>query len=322
MPTMIRRAILAGAVLAALTAGAASHAAQPIRLVVAFPPGGPADTLARVLAKELADELKSSVIVENKPGANGAIAITYVMRSPADGNVLFLSSAGAISINPSLYPNLPYKPMEDLTPISLVVHTPEVLVVSPSNPSHTAADFVAASRQGAKAATLASSGIGSMPHMAIELFKQQTKVGFLHVAYKGAAPAISDTIGGHVEGFFGDISGLMPFINDKQLTALAVAAPQRLKALPNVPTLAEQGIPNVEASNWYGLFGPKGMKPEVIGKLNAAVQQALMSQALVANLATQGVEPTGSTPEGFRELIRKDTQKWAKVVKDGNIKAE
>jgi len=326
MKKNIRGIMYTGALLAALSLGGASHAAQPVRLVVAFPPGGPADTLARVLAKELADELKESVIVENKPGANGAIAITYVMRSPADGSVLFLSSAGAIAINPALYPSLPYKPQEDLTPISLVVHTPEVLVVAPNNPSHggdhPAADFVTASRQRAKPATLASSGIGSMPHMAIELFKQQTKVGFLHVAYKGAAPAISDTIGGHVEAFFGDVSGLMPFIKDKQLVAIGVAAPQRLKALPDVPTLAEQGIPNVEASNWYGVFGPKGMSPQLVAQLNTAVGKALKSKPLIDNLATQGVEPTASTPQAFRELIQRDTEKWTKVVKDGNIKAE
>jgi tripartite-type tricarboxylate transporter receptor subunit TctC len=322
MKNKIRNAVFTTALLAALSLAGTSHAAQPVKLVVAFPPGGPADTLARVLAKELSEELKESVIVENKPGANGAIAITYVMRSPADGSVLFLSSAGAIAINPALYPSLPYKPQEDLTPISLVVHTPEVLVVAPGNPSRSAADFVTASRQRAKPATLASSGIGSMPHMAIELFKQQTKVGFLHVAYKGAAPAISDTIGGHVEAFFGDVSGLMPFINDKQLVALGVAAPQRLKALPNVPTLAEQGIPNVEASNWYGVFGPKGMTPELTGKLNTAVQHALKTRSLVDNLATQGIEPTGSTPQAFKELIQRDTAKWAKVVKEGSIKAE
>ncbi|ALM86120.1 tripartite tricarboxylate transporter substrate binding protein [Bordetella sp. N] len=322
MRTNIRSVIFTSALLAALSLGGTAHAAQPVKLVVAFPPGGPADTLARILAKELADELKESVIVENKPGANGAIAITYVMRSPADGSVLFLSSAGAIAINPALYPSLPYKPLEDLTPVSLVVHTPEVLVVAPGNTARSAADFVTASRQRAKPATLASSGIGSMPHMAIELFKQQTKVGFLHVAYKGAAPAIADTIGGHVEAFFGDVSGLMPFIKDKQLVALGVAAPQRLKALPNVPTLGEQGIPNVEASNWYGVFGPKGLTPDLTNKLNTAVQHALKAQSLVDNLATQGVEPTGSTPQGFKELIQRDTEKWAKVVKEGSIKAE
>ncbi|AVJ29046.1 Bug family tripartite tricarboxylate transporter substrate binding protein [Achromobacter spanius] len=310
----------AAAVLTALSGPAA--AAQPTRLVVAFPPGGPADSLARLLAKELESELGRTVIVENKPGANGAIAATYVIRSPADGSVLFLSSAGAIAINPSLYPNLPYKPAQDLSPVALVVHTPEVLVVSPKNPIKTATDYVASAAKRKEPAALASSGVGSMPHMTIELLKSQTRIDFLHVAYKGAAPAIADTIGGHVEAFFGDVSGLMPFINDGQLTALGVAAPARLKSLPKVPTLAEQGIPNVEASNWYGVFAPKGTPADVVGQLNQAVRNSLKAKALIDNLASLGVEPSPSSPEEFGELVKTDTAKWAQVVKAGNVKAE
>lgn len=322
MKNRILSTILGGALATAFAFASVSTAAQPTRLVVAFPPGGPADSLARILAKELETELKTTVIVENKPGANGAIAANYVIRSPADGSVLFLSSAGAIAINPSLYPSLSYKPTEDFTPIALVVHTPEVLVVSPKNPVKTAADYVAAAAKRSEPATLASSGVGSMPHMTIELFKSQTKVDFLHVAYKGAAPAIADTIGGHVEAFFGDVSGLMPFINDGQLVALGVAAPARLKSLPNVPTLAEQGIPNVEASNWYGVFAPKGAPPEVVAKLNEAVRNSLKANALIANLASLGVEPSPSSPEEFRDLVQRDTAKWAAVIKAGNVKAE
>lgn len=314
--------LLGSALVTAFALTGISTAAQPTRLVVAFPPGGPADSLARILAKELESQLKTTVIVENKPGANGAIAANYVMRSPADGSVLFLSSAGAIAINPSLYPSLSYKPAEDVTPIALVVHTPEVLVVSPKNPIKTASGYVAAAAQRKEPATLASSGVGSMPHMTIELFKSQTKVDFLHVAYKGAAPAIADTIGGHVEAFFGDVSGLMPFINDGQLVALGVAAPTRLKSLPNVPTLAEQGLPNVEASNWYGVFAPKNTPADVVTQLNTAVRNSLKADALVANLASLGVEPSPSSPEQFRDLVQQDTAKWAAVIKAGNVKAE
>ena len=161
-----------------------------------------------------------------------------------------------------------------------------------------------------------------MPHMTIELLKAQTKVDFLHVAYKGAAPAIADTIGGHVEAFIGDVSGLMPFINDGQLLALGVAAPARLKSLPNVPTLAEQGIPNVEASNWYGVFAPKGVSADVVAKLNGAVRNSLKASALINNLASLGVEPSPSSPDEFRDLVQKDTAKWASVIKAGNVKAE
>ena len=322
MKKTILNGILAGALAAMAAIPGIGAAAQPTRLVVAFPPGGPADSLARILAKELEAELKSTVIVENKPGANGAIAANYVIRSPADGSVLFLSSAGAIAINPSLYPKLPYQPAEDLSPVALVVHTPEVLVVSPKNPVTSASDYVAAAAKRKEPAALASSGVGSMPHMTIELFKSQTKVDFLHVAYKGAAPAIADTIGGHVEAFFGDVSGLMPFINDGQLKALGVAAPARLKSLPNVPTLAEQGIPNVEASNWYGVFAPKGTPAQVVGHLNKAIRNSLKAKALIDNLASLGVEPSPSSPEEFRDLVKNDTAKWAAVVKAGDVKAE
>ncbi len=322
MKNRILSTILGGALTTAFAFASVSIAAQPTRLVVAFPPGGPADSLARILAKELETELNTTVIVENKPGANGAIAANYVMRSPADGSVLFLSSAGAIAINPSLYPSLSYKPTEDFTPIALVVHTPEVLVVSPKNPIKTASDYVAAAAKRSEPAALASSGVGSMPHMTIELLKAQTKVDFLHVAYKGAAPAIADTIGGHVEAFIGDVSGLMPFINDGQLLALGVAAPARLKSLPNVPTLAEQGIPNVEASNWYGVFAPKGVSADVVAKLNGAVRNSLKASALINNLASLGVEPSPSSPDEFRDLVQKDTAKWASVIKAGNVKAE
>jgi tripartite-type tricarboxylate transporter receptor subunit TctC len=300
----------------------ASHAAPVTRLIVAFPPGGPADTLARLLAKEMETQLGGNVIVENRPGANGAIAANYVMRGPADGSVLWLTSAGAIVINPSLYPKLPYDPRKDFAPVSLVVNTPEVLVVSPANPATTARDFVASARKRDQPGNIASSGIGSMPHMALALFNASTGVNFLHVAYKGAAPAITDTMGGHVDAFFGDVSGLMPFIKEKALKPIGVAAPARLSALPDVPTLAELGIPNVEASNWYGVLAPAAVPQQTLERLNAAVGKALSSKTLRDSLAAQGVEPTATTPQAFAQLIASDTDKWRRVIEAGNIRGE
>jgi tripartite-type tricarboxylate transporter receptor subunit TctC len=300
----------------------AAHAATVTRLVVAFPPGGPADTLARLLAKELEPQLGGNVIVENRPGANGAIAANYVMRAPADGSVLWLTSAGAVVINPSLYPKLPYDPRKDFAPISLVVNTPEVLVVSPKNPAATAREFVDGAKKRDQPGNIASSGIGSMPHMAIALFNASTGVNFLHVAYKGAAPAITDTMGGHVDAFFGDVSGLMPFINEKALKPIGVAAAARLSALPDVPTLAELGIPNVEASNWYGILAPAAVPARTLERLNAALGKALSSKTLRDSLATQGVEPTATTPQEFARLIADDTDKWHRVIEAGHIRGE
>jgi tripartite-type tricarboxylate transporter receptor subunit TctC len=310
-------------VVAGLAAAGSAWADGPTHLVVAFPPGGPADSLARVLAKELGTELNTAIIVENKPGANGAIAANYVMRSPADGTVLWLTSAGALAINPSLYPKLAYDPQKDFAPVAFVVNTPEVLVVGMDNPAKSAAEFVTLARDNkGKPATIASSGIGSMPHMAIALLQQSTKVDFLHVAYKGAAPAITDTMGGHVSAFFGDVSGLMPFINEKRLKALGVAAPQRLKALPDVPTMAELGVKDVEASNWYGVVAPAGTPPATIERLNAAITKASLSPEMVKSLEIMGVEPTPLSAEKFKALIASDTEKWTRVVKAGNIQAE
>lgn len=299
-----------------------ASAAPITRLVVAFPAGGPADSLARVISRQLEAELKQTVVIDNRPGANGAIAISLVAKSPADGSVLFLTSAGAIAINPSLYPNLPYNPQKDLAPVSLVVHTPEVLVVKPDSPANTAAAFVKQAQQASKPPSLASTGIGSMPHVTIELFKAATHVNFLHVAYKGAAPAITDTLGGQVDGFFGDASGLMTFITSKKLKPIGVAAPKRLPFLPDVPTLAELGIANVEASNWYGMMAPAGTPPDVIQRLNDAVRRTLATPEVRKNLDQLGLVPAAGSAADFAALIRADTAKWSRVVKEHNIHGE
>lgn len=299
-----------------------AHAAPVIRLVVAFPAGGPADTLARAISRQLEQELQQTVVIDNRPGANGAIAASFVAKSPTDGSVLFLTSAGAIVINPSLYASLPYNPQKDLTPISMVVNTPEVLVVKPDAPVATAAAFVKQAQQAAKPPSLASTGVGSMPHMTIELFKVATRVNFLHVAYKGAAPAITDTLGGQVDAFFGDASGLMPFITSKRLKPIGVAAPKRLSFLPDVPTLGELGIANVEASNWYGMMGPAGTPPDVVKRVNEALRRTLGTPEVRKNLEQLGLVPAPGSATEFASLIRADAAKWGRVVKDHNIHGE
>jgi tripartite-type tricarboxylate transporter receptor subunit TctC len=305
-----------------VAASCPSQAAGYTKLVVAFPPGGPADSLARVMAKQLESELKQTIIIDNRPGGNGAIAASMVAKAPADGSVLFLTSAGAIVINPGLYAKLQYDPMKELLPVSLVVNTPEVLVVAPNSPATNAADFVRLARSASKPPSLASTGIGSMPHMAIELFKPATKVDFLHVAYKGAAPAIIDTMGGQVDGFFGDASGLLSFINSKRLKPIGVAANKRLPFLPNVPTLVELGIKNAEASNWYGMMVPAGTQPAVVEKLNAAVRRTLETPAVRKSLEQMGLEPAPTTAAEFAGIIRADADKWARLIKERNIHAE
>lgn len=309
---------LATAILSLAASGV--QAQSTTNIVVAFPPGGPADSLARVVAAQLEKELKQTVVIENKPGGNGAIAANLVARSRPDGQTLFLSSVGAISINPSLYAKLIYDPIKDFAPVSLLVSTPEVLIVGPNSADKTAKDFIAHAKS-AKSATMASSGVGSMPHMAIVQLKLATKSNILHVPYKGAAPAITDTIGGQVDGIIADISGLMSNIQAGKVRPLAIAAPKRSPLLPDVPTFDELGVPHVYANNWYGLFAPKATPADKVAALNAAIRKVLTSPELKAYAASSGVELSPTSPREFADLIAADTKKWGDLIRREGIKA-
>jgi tripartite-type tricarboxylate transporter receptor subunit TctC len=300
-------------------AAAGAQAAAPTTIVVAFPAGGPADTLARVVAAELENELKTPVVVENKPGGNGAIAASYVARAEPDGKTLFLSSAGAISINPPLYPKLVYNPKKELQPITMLVSTPEVLVVPATGSIQNVKQFLDEVRKEPGKVTLASSGIGSMPHMAISLLKVAANVDILHVPYRGAAPAITDTVGGQVGGFFGDISGLMPFIKDNRVRPIGIAAAKRSELLPNVPTFDELNIKNVYANNWYGMFAPKATPSATIESLNASLRNVMKSPSVQAYVTKSGIEATPMSPQEYAAVIDADTQKWANVIKTEGI---
>jgi tripartite-type tricarboxylate transporter receptor subunit TctC len=317
---MFKRIFAAG-VLALAACGAAS-AEGPVRLIVAFPPGGPVDLVGRVLAEQLTRELHQSVIVENKPGANGNIGAAYVAKGPRDGSVLFLTSVGAVSISPALYQSLPYDPVKDFAPVSRVVNNATVLVVNPANPATDAADFVARSKTASQPVAIGSSGVGSIPHLALELFTDASKANLLHVPYKGAAPVINDLLGNQVAGFFGDVPGLIAHIQGGKLKALGVAAPARLAVLPNVKTLAEQGIPGVESNNWYGLLAPAGTPPEIVNKLNAAVRAALANPEANKKLQGFGAEPAPSSPQELADLIASDRKKWTDLIQRKNIKVD
>jgi len=317
---MFKRIFAAG-VLALAACGAAS-AEGPVRLIVAFPPGGPVDLVGRVLAEQLTRELHQSVIVENKPGANGNIGAAYVAKGPRDGSVLFLTSVGAVSISPALYQSLPYDPVKDFAPVSRVVNNATVLVVNPANPATDAADFVARSKTASQPVAIGSSGVGSIPHLALEMFTDASKANLLHVPYKGAAPVINDLLGNQVAGFFGDVPGLIAHIQGGKLKALGVAAPARLAVLPNVKTLAEQGIPGVESNNWYGLLAPAGTPPEIVNKLNAAVRAALANPEANKKLQGFGAEPAPSSPQELADLIASDRKKWTDLIQRKNIKVD
>ncbi|RZT98997.1 tripartite-type tricarboxylate transporter receptor subunit TctC [Advenella incenata] len=295
-------------------------AASPVSVVVAFPAGGPGDTLARVTGKELESQLKRTVVVENKPGGNGAIAASTVTRAKPDGNTLFLSSTGAIAINPALYKKLIYDPAKDLQPVALLVSTPEVLVVSKKSGITSVKELLEKAKSNPDGISLSTSGVGSMPHMAIAQFRIATKANTLIVPFGGAAPAITATIGGQVDGFFGDVSGLVQHIKQGSLVPIGVASAKRSAALPQVPTFDELGIKNVHATNWYGVFAPAGTPDEKIKELNLAYRAVMKTPAVTQYVQTSGLDTDDLEPAQFASLIDQDTKKWADLIKAENIK--
>ncbi|AHG62702.1 Bug family tripartite tricarboxylate transporter substrate binding protein [Advenella mimigardefordensis] len=303
-----------------LSVGQQVAAAPPVNVVVAFPAGGPGDTLARVTGKELESQLKTPVVVENKPGGNGAIAASTVTRARPDGNTLFLSSTGAIAVNPALYKKLIYDPAKDLQPVALLVSTPEVLVVSRKSGITSVKALLEKAKTDPNGISLSTSGVGSMPHMAIAQFRIATQANTLIVPFGGAAPAITATIGGQVDGFFGDVSGLVQHIKDGSLVPIGVASDKRSAALPDVPTFDELGIKNVHATNWYGVFAPTGTPEEKIRELNTAYRAVMKTPAVQKYVQTSGLDTGDLDPAQFGTLIKEDTQKWGALIKQENIR--
>ena len=291
-----------------------------IKMLVAFPPGGPVDFVARTIAEPLGKELGAQILIDNKPGGTGAIAAEYMINAPADGKVLWFTSAGAVAINPGLYEKLSYNPLKDLAPVSLVVNNVEVLVVNPNNPASQGAEFVALSKQ--REVTMASSGTGSVPHLAMEQLADSTKGKLLHVPYKGAAPAITDVLGGHVDGFFGDIPGLIGYIKSGKLKPIGIAANKRSPALPDVKTFTEMGVPGVDSNNWYALFAKAGTSKTEIDRINTAMKKVLAQDDVKNRLLQSGTDPVGSSVDELANILKNDIAKWTKLIKAKNIKPE
>ncbi|MBD9667720.1 tripartite tricarboxylate transporter substrate binding protein [Variovorax sp. VRV01] len=318
---MIKRYLLAAA-FAALPMPAVHAQPKATRIVVSFTSGGPVDAVARTLSERLGKELGSTVLIDNKPGANGAIGAVDVMKSAPDGSTLWFTSVGAAAINSSLYEKLPYDMQRDFVPVSLVVNNVELLVAQQGNPARDAAEFVAATKKRADPTPMGSSGTGSIPHLAIEQLADASGAKLLHVPYKGAAPAITDLMGGQISGFFGDVPGLLGHLQGGRLKALGVASGKRHPSLPEVKTLEEQGIQGVDTNNWYALFAPAKTPPETVAAINKAVRRTLADPAVREKLLKTGTEPVGSTPQELAAIQKRDTEKWAKLIRAKNIRAE
>jgi tripartite-type tricarboxylate transporter receptor subunit TctC len=308
--------------LAASPIAAQELPSRPIRMVVAFPAGGPTDFVARVLADKLKALLGQAVIVENRAGANGAIGAEYVARAEPDGTTLFLTTVGAVAVTPHLMANVAYDPIRDFAPITLVVRNTTILVVKPDLPVASAKELAARAAQNPGAIAIASTGSGSMPHLALELYQAAADVKFLHIPYRGAAAALSDLLGGQVQGMFADVPVLLSQIQGGKIRPLAAASAARNAALPDVPTLAEQGFPDTSADNWYGLLAPARTPAAVVGKLHDAVVTALAAPDLREKLIWSGAIPAPTSAAEFAQLMRDELERWGRVVREKNIKGE
>jgi tripartite-type tricarboxylate transporter receptor subunit TctC len=298
----------------------AQPAKKPIRIIVAFAAGGPVDFVARTIADPLAKELGRVVLVENRPGASGAIGAAEVIRAEPDGETMWITSVGAAAINPALFEKMSYDMGRDFSAVSLIVNNVELFVTNTKNPANDAAQFIAAVKSKKDATPIGSSGTGSIPHLAMLQLQDSTGLDLLHVPYNGMAPALTDLMGGQVDAEFADVPAVINYVKGGRLKPLAIASKHRISQLPEVKTFEELGIKAVDSNNWYGIFVSSKTPRSVIDQLNKNLKKVLENPSTVTKLEQSGTEPRWSTPDELTAILKSDTQKWAKLIKDKNIK--
>ena len=306
---------------AALAQGAAGFPSKPIRLVLPYPPGGGTDTIARPLSQRLSESFKQQVVVDNRGGASGNIGMELVAKSPPDGHTIVFALTAQLAVNPALYRKIPYDPVRDFEPITLLASGPYVLVVHPSLPVKSVKELIALARARPNQITYASSGNGSGGHLANELLDSMSGVRMLHVPYKGGGPALVDLLAGNVQVLFSTYLSSKPHIETGRVRALAVSTAKRLSGV-DLPTVAEAGVPGYDAGVWYAFLAPAGTPREIIGRLNAEIVRAAAHPDMKALLARAAIEPIGSTPEELAKFMKSEIAKWAKVVKDANVQVD
>jgi tripartite-type tricarboxylate transporter receptor subunit TctC len=304
--------------LAAAQSAAAAYPSKPIRLIVPLAAGGPSDTMARTLAQKLSEVVKQNVIVDNRPGASGIIGTELVAKSPPDGYTLLLVST-AVSINPSLYKKLPYDTLKDLTGVSLLAAAPYMLAVHPSLPVKNVKQLIALGKARPGELNHASGGSGTGPHLGMEVFMQRTGIKVVHVTYKGGGPALNDFIAGQTQVYMGNMLTLYPQVKSGRARALAVTSAKRSPAAPEIPTVAESGVPGFEEGGQHGIVAPSGVPRDILAKLNRDIVTAMRSPDIVKRLAVEGSEVVASTPEEYDAVIRRDIAKWAKIISAAGI---
>lgn len=328
IPTSRRAALRRLAAVAAplaFPAFAQSFPNKPLRIIVPFTPGGSADVLARAIGTEIGRTLNQPVVIENVPGAGGSLGGERAAKAGADGYTLFMGHVGTLAVNPALYPKLPYDPLRSFTPVAWVARVPNLLVVHPSVPAQGLKELVALAKSRPGQLAYGSGGNGSAAHTTMEYLKLQTGTSFLHIPYRGTAPSVNDLLANQVQVLFTGVPALLAHVKAGRMRALAVSSPKRLALLPEVPTVAESGIPGTrgfEADQWYGLVAPAGTPREIVALLNQHVNRALTSEEVRARLAAEGAEATPASPEAFRQLIAAEIPRWGKVVKSASIRLD
>jgi tripartite-type tricarboxylate transporter receptor subunit TctC len=318
-----RRSLLAMAALSPLAAhaqGSAWPTRGPIKLIIPFAAGGTSDILGRAIGDKLQTALKQTVIVENRAGAGGVIGADYVSKQPADGYTLLLGTIASHAINPVLQPKMPYDATKDFAPVILLGGISNVLLAGPAAPFKNVKELIAAAKAKPGDITFASAGQGTSQHMSGETFKLLAKVDITHVPYKGSAPAVQDVIAGQIPMSFETVTVALPFIQSGKARALAVTSATRSRALPDVPTLAEAGVPGFDVASWQAIYAPAGTPAEVVKRLNAEIQKIIAQPDMAEKMQGLGLEYKANTPEEFAKFGKTEIDKWSKIVKDGNVK--
>lgn len=310
-------------VVASTIATAQTYPTKPVRLIVGFPPGGSNDIVARLLSPKLGEILGAQVVVENRPGANATIASEFVAKSTPDGYTLTLASASPLAISPHTYSKLPYETLRDFAGVTTVAMTPEALAIHPSLPVKDMKALIALAKTHPGKLDFASSGNGGLPHLAIELFKTLANLNLQHVPFKGAGPAITDLLGGHVHGIIMDFPAVYPHLKTSKLRGIALAAAKRLALMPDLPTTAEQGLPGLVAVNWFAVMAPAKTSATIVNRLHGALVNVVGTQEIKDKLAGLGIEPfTKASPQAYADFLRDELVRWGKVAKASGARAD
>ena len=313
---------LAVSIVPAFAYAQAAYPDHGVRIVVPFPPGGPADALARLTAEQLAQALGQAFVVENKPGAGGNIGMEQGARAGADGYTLVLAPVGNLTVSPYIYSKLPYDPVRDFTPVTVLAAVPNILVVNAGVPARSLRELIDLAKAKPGTLNFASPGNGSGPHLAGELFKRMAGIELVHVPYNGVAPAMNAVLAGDVQLFFAQSSAALPHLKGGRIAPLGVASPKRIEAAPDLPTIAESGLPGFDVTSWYSLVAPAGTPPDRVARLQAAIARAYARPDVRERIAGLGAEPVANTPAEFAALLQSESSRWRTLAREANIHAD